>query len=198
MIGKMTYIAGERQGPRGCMRHNYHQGYYYFILTVLCEELSRRVPVYSYIWVQSQGLSTPHLAHLCLTTVTFRKTAFDKLLQRRRTPEHLRELGIVDLEPVIDPHGLALFGLSRCRDQREGGQEGDVVLAEGRGEEVADDVDLVLEEGVQHQVRGGDEGTEGRPVGGRLCCFFLCRTLRARAFCGFGCGFLLFRLWGHV
>lgn len=169
------------------------------ILTVLRKELPRLVPVYAYVRVQPQRLSTPHLPHRCLTTIAVSKTALDELLQGRRAPERLRERGVVDLEPVVDPHGLPLLGLPRRGDQREGGQEGDVVLAEGRGEEVADDVDLVLEERLEGQVGGGDEGPEGRPVWGLwfLFCIFL-RGLGAGAFGGLGCGFFPFRFWWHL
>lgn len=93
---------------------------------MLSEKLSCRVSINANIRIQPQRLPAPELSRAFsktesrrVTTVIFVGLVFvksrrDKLLQRRRAPQHLREPRIVDLEPVVDAQCLVFLGRARC------------------------------------------------------------------------------------
>ncbi|XHF97546.1 hypothetical protein AWENTII_001128 [Aspergillus wentii] len=113
---------------------------------MLRKKLPLRIPIHPNIRIQPNWLPAPNISLLALR---------NQLPQRRRRPQHLRKGGILDLKPIIDAHSVALFRLPGRGDQRERREEGNVVLAQGGGEEVADGVDLVREGGIQVEGGGG-------------------------------------------
>lgn len=132
---------------------------------MLCEKLPGRVSIDANIGIQPQRRPAPDLAILFFFLVRVFFLPFiiktpsfkNKFFQRGPTPQGLREEGILDLKPVIDAHRLILaLGFGGRRDQRQRRQERDVALTQVGREEVADEVDLLVEEGLQRQIGRGD------------------------------------------
>jgi hypothetical protein len=91
------------------------------------------------------------------------------LFQPRLCPQPVCEPSVVDLEAVVDPHGLAALGPARGGDEGQLAEEGDVVPAQRAGEEGPQDDHLVRDEGLEREVDDGQGGLEWRPGGcGRL------------------------------
>lgn len=136
------------------------------------EKLPGRVPVDPDIRIQPQRLSAPDIASILLRPalpiplLVLCRSSSNQLPQSRPTPQHLRKPRILDLEPVIDTHGVPALRPPRRRGQREALEKRHVGLAEGRGEEVVDEADLVGDEGVEGEGGCGDEWAQGRPVRG--------------------------------
>lgn len=99
-------------------------------LTMLRKELASGIPINTDIRIQAERFAAPDFLHCplsCAGTPVFPSTfpfslfgeiggIGHKLPQCRPAPKILSECRILDLEPVVDADGIALFGLARGCD----------------------------------------------------------------------------------
>ena len=92
---------------------------------MLVEELPFGVAVYANIRVQAYHIPAPQLSPLVSieAQVAFRRGTQDETPQSGPAPERLGEPRIVNLKAIIYSYGIALFGLPRCRSERERREE---------------------------------------------------------------------------
>lgn len=93
---------------------------------MLRKELAGGISINTNIRIQAERLAAPDFLHCplsCAGTPTFLFSLFGeisgvgyKLLQCRPAPEILSERRILDLEPVVDADGVALFRLTGSCD----------------------------------------------------------------------------------
>lgn len=155
---------------------------------MLVEKLAFGVAVDADVGIETDDLAAPQLLFVQWQPCVACSTR-DQILQRRLAPQPLSKGTVVNLEAVIDSHGIAFFGFPRCGSQRQGRQERNICPAQRRRPEIRDGDDVIWEHMVQCKVFFWDQRTQGGPIGWLLCRLRGCRR-------GFGGGARLGLLLG--